>query len=182
LLGFFVTSSNLLEPASSCKVEEMIMQHYGSANMGYDESGYFGCPGAEAFGMDTVVIGNVDTGDSSSVDLLQGPAGSTTFSGNLDRLLVSAAANFPGLGDQLSGGIHDSGLLVDSMNLAAGAFTNELNSISSVNFEVGSDDHSLLLQEMLQQQQQQSQPQSQISQVSHEGEVYSTLQTFSSAM
>jgi hypothetical protein len=61
------------------------------------------------------------------------------------------------------------------MNLAAGAFTNELNSISSVNFEVGSDDHSLLLQEMLQQQQQQSQPQSQISQVSHEGEVYSTL-------
>ncbi|CAM6006874.1 unnamed protein product [Sphagnum balticum] len=146
------------------------MQHYGSANMGYDESGYFGCPGAEAFGMDTVVIGNVDTGNSSSVDLLQGPAGSTTFSGNLDRLLVSAAANFPGLGDQLSGGIHDSGLLVDSMNLAAGAFTNELNSISSVNFEVGSDDHSLLLQEMLQQQQQQSQPQSQISQVSHEGE------------
>ncbi|KAG0603882.1 hypothetical protein M758_10G127700 [Ceratodon purpureus] len=120
------------------------MHRYNSTNnntnnMTFSDTGYFG--GQEGFTMDT------DTGHDGQ----PGRNMQTTSSlmanfpaSNLDRVL-DPSAGFPGLGELPSGGIDST-----VENNLTGTFTGDLNASA---YDVA-DDHSQLLQEMLQQQSQ----------------------------
>lgn len=116
------------------------MQRYNNTsntNMTYNDTGYFG--GQESFTMDTDT--NLDSQPGRNMQTISLMANFTAT--NLDRLDPSAA--FPGLEELPSGGIDPS-----VENSLSGTFTGDLNASA---FDMP-DDHSQLLQDMLQQQSQ----------------------------
>lgn len=135
------------------------MQRYNTntTNMTFDDSGYFGS-GQENFCMDTDQAGpghDVDDGQPGSRNVTTSSLMANFTASSQDRL--DPSAGFPGLGELPSGGMESA-----VENNLTGTFTGDLNASA---YDVG-EDHSQLLQDMLQQQSQtQSGQSTQVSQV-----------------